>query len=83
MASGKSSLHASCERTLGIPLQLVPGPRSSSGTEARTSVFLSSADMGLGVPMEFQHWIRASSLVETCNPPSSRAVTVVSGFLSS
>ena len=47
MASGKSSLHASCEGPLRIPLQSVPGPRSSSGAEARTSGFLSSYDRDL------------------------------------
>ena len=39
--SGKSSLHASSEGPHRIPLQSVPGPRSSSGAEAATSVFLS------------------------------------------
>ena len=53
VASGKSSLHESCKGPLGIPLHSVPGTRSSSGGEARTSGFLSSADMDLGVPMEF------------------------------
>ena len=53
VASGKSSLHANCEAPLGIPLQSLPGPRSSSETEAGTSGFLSSADMDLGVPTEF------------------------------
>ena len=54
VALEKSSLHGSCERPLWIPLQSVLGPRSSTGVEARTSGFLSSADMDLGVPMEFQ-----------------------------
>ena len=36
VSPGKASLHASCERPLGIPLQSVPGPKSSSGTEAGT-----------------------------------------------
>ena len=36
VASGKASLHVSCEGPLGIPLQSVPGPKSSSGAEART-----------------------------------------------
>ena len=40
--------------------------RSSSGVEARTSGLLSSADMDLGFPMEFQQWSQASSHVETC-----------------
>ena len=30
VASGKASLHASCEGPLRIPLQSVPGPRPSS-----------------------------------------------------
>ena len=34
VASGKSSLHASCEGPLGIPIQWLPGPSSSSGVEA-------------------------------------------------
>ena len=54
VASGKSSLHASCEGPLGISLQSVPGPRSSSGAEVRTSGFLSITDMELGIPLEFQ-----------------------------
>ena len=36
VASGKASLHASCEGPLGIPLQSGPGPMSSSVAEART-----------------------------------------------
>ena len=36
VASGKTSVHSSCEGSLVIPLQLVPGPPSSSGAEART-----------------------------------------------
>ena len=56
----------SCEGPLEIPLQPVPGPRSSSSAEARSSVFLSSADMDLGVPTEFQQESQASSPVETC-----------------
>ena len=36
VASGKASLHESCERPLGIPLQSVPGPKSSSGDKAGT-----------------------------------------------
>ena len=66
VASGKSSLHVSCEGPLGIPLQSVPRPRSSSGVEARTSGFLSSADMDLGVPLEFQQGSQALSRVRTC-----------------
>ena len=72
----KVQFPASCEGPLWIPLQSIPGPRSSSGfrTEPQvfspvltwTSGFLFNADMDLGVPMEFQQRSRASSLVETC-----------------
>ena len=41
-------------------------PKSSSGAKAATSGFLSSADMDLRVPMEFQQGSQASSNVETC-----------------
>ena len=47
VASVKSSLYA-CEGIFGIPLQSLPGPRSSSGVEAGTSGFLSSTDRDLG-----------------------------------
>ena len=42
------------EGPLGIPLQSLPGLRSSSGVEAGTSGFLSRADMDLGVPHGIQ-----------------------------
>ena len=66
VASGKSSLHVRCVGPLRITLQSVLSPSSSSGAEARTSGFHSSADMDFGVPMEFQKGSQASSLVETC-----------------
>ena len=65
MALGKSSLHASCEGFLGIPLQSVPRPRSSSGADSETSGFHSIADVDLCVPMEFPHGSHALSRVET------------------
>ena len=83
VASGKSSLHVSCEGPLGIPLQSVPDPRSSSGAEAATSDFLFRADMVLGVPMEFSQGVMPRPGWRHTSPLSSRAVTVVSGFLSS
>ena len=58
--------HASCEGPLRIPLQSVLGPMSSSGAEARTSGFLSSADMDLGVSVKFPQGSQTSSRVETC-----------------
>ena len=66
VVSGKSSLHASYEGPLGIPLQSLPGSRSSSGAETSTSDFLSSADMNLGVRMELPQGTQASSHVEIC-----------------
>ena len=81
MASGKASLHASCEGPLGIPLQLMPGPKSSSGAEATASGFLFSADMDVGVPMEFPQGSQALSHVETCKSAFLSRCTVVSGFL--
>ena len=36
VASGKASLHVRCQGPLGIPLQLVPGPKTSLGVEAGT-----------------------------------------------
>ena len=50
-ASGKCSLQASHEVPRRIPLQSLPGPRSSSGVEAGNSGFLSRADMDLRVPL--------------------------------
>ena len=66
MASGKSSLHVSCEGPLGIFWQSLPGLRSSSGVVAGTTVFLSSANMDLGVPLKFSQGSHASSRVEIC-----------------
>ena len=65
-----------------IPLQLVLGPRYSSGAEAGTSGFLSSADMDLGVPRSFNRGVGLRLLRRHASPLSSQAVTVVSGFLS-
>ena len=81
VASGKSNLHASCKGPLRIPLQMMQGPRSSSGANAGTSVFLSSADMDLGVPMEFNRGVRPRLVWRHGTLLSSRAVKVVSGFL--
>ena len=65
VASGKSSLHASCEGPLGIPLQSLSGSKSSSGVEARTCGFISSVDMDLRVLPEFPQGSQASSRLET------------------
>ena len=92
-ASGRSSLHASSEGPLKIPLQSLPGLRSSSGVEAGTSGFLFKADMDLGVPLGHPHGSEASSRVEPCKSAllsswkSSvslpvRLIIGISGFLS-
>ena len=83
VASGNSSLHVSCEELLRIPLQSVPGSRFSSGIEAGTSGFLSSADVDLGVPREIQQVSQTRLLRRHAILHSSRAIRVVSGFLSS
>ena len=61
-----SSLHARFEGPLRIPLQSMPGLRSSSGVEAGTSGFLSLADMDPGVPLGFPQGSQTSSRVEIC-----------------
>ena len=65
--SGTSSLHASFEGPLGIPLQSLLGPRSSFGVQVGTSVFLSCANIELGLPLGFAQESQASFRVETCN----------------
>ena len=68
VASGKFNLHASSEGQLRIPLQSVLGPTSSCVAEAGSSGFLSSADMDLEVPMEFQEGSQFSStFISSCN----------------
>ena len=64
-ASRKLGLYVSCNGPLRIPLQSVPEPSTSSAVEAGTSVFITRADMDLGVPMEFQQGSQSSSHVET------------------
>ena len=81
VAPGKSSLHASFKGPFRIPLQSMPGARSSSGAEAATSDFLSRTEMDLGVAKEFQQ--ESQALSRHANPLSSLTVKEVSGFLSS
>ena len=66
LASGKPSLHVSCEGPLGIPLLSLPELRSSPEVEAGIYVVLPSADMDHGISMEFQQGSQASSRVESC-----------------
>ena len=78
----KVKSHAICKGPLGIPLQSVQDPRYLSGAEAGTSGFLSSADMELGLPVEFQQGSQASSCVETCKSAFLSSCAAVTGFLS-
>ena len=80
--SGVSSFHASHEGPLGIPLQSLPGPRSSSGFGAGTSGFLSRANMGLGVPLGHPQGSQEWSRVKTCMSTLLMARKVLSGFQS-
>ena len=52
VVSVKSGILSSCEGPLGIPLELVQAARASSLVEVGNSVFLSSFDRDLRVPME-------------------------------
>ena len=66
------------EGPLGILLQSLPGPRSSSGFEAGTSGFVSRADMDIGIPLGCPEWSEVSSRVEPCKsaPLSSQKISV-------
>ena len=66
MASGWSSLHASREGPLGMTRKSLPGPKSSSGAEARTSGYFCRAEMDLGFPLGRPQGSQASSHVEPC-----------------
>ena len=65
---------------LGIPLPLMPGPKTLCGVGARTSVFLSSADMDLGVLLESPQESHSASRVGECTcdflPSCSSSVTL-------
>ena len=92
VASGKSSLHASCQGPLGIPLHSLPWSSSSSGVEARTSGFLSSAGMDLGLLWSCHRGVRPrfvwrhtslhSSRVKNQCQASGRVDIGIGGFLS-
>ena len=81
--SGRSSLHMSHDGRLGIPLQSLLGPRSSSGVEARTSGFLSMANMDLRFLWGVHTGVSPHILWSQASLLYSRAGKAVSGFLSS
>ena len=68
---------------LGIPLQSLLGPRSSSGVEARTSGFLSMANMDLWFLWGVHTGVSPHILWSQASLLYSRAGKAVSGFLSS
>ena len=65
---------------LGIPLPSMPGPKTLSGVGAETCGFLSSADMDLGVLLEFPQRSQSSSRMGACTcaflPSCSSSVTL-------
>lgn len=63
---GSPGLLLSCEGTSGVPFSRW-GNRASSQVEAEGLGFLSSCDLDLGVPIEFQNSSQASSCVEAWN----------------
>ena len=80
VASGKASPHASCMGPLGIPLPSMPGPKTLCGVGAGTSALLSSADMDLGVLLEYPQGSQSSSRMGACTcaflPSCSSSVTL-------
>ena len=51
---------------LGIPLTSMPGPKTLCGVSAGTSGFLSSADMDLGVVLQYPQGRQSSSRLGPC-----------------
>ena len=62
----QSQSPVSCKGPLGNILQLVPGPRATCGAKAGTCVFLSCADMDLGLILESPQGSQSSSRVGIC-----------------
>ena len=83
VASGMSSLHASCQGPLGIPFQLVLRPRYSSDGEARTSGSSPVLTWISGFLWSFNMGVRPCLFQSHGSPLSFRALKLVSGFLSS
>ena len=83
VASGKSSLHASCKGSLRIPLQSVPDPRSSSGAEEQPQGSSPVLTWILEFLWSFNRGVKPRLVCCHASPLCSRAVTVMSVFLSS
>ena len=66
--------------SLGIPLPSMPGPKTMCGFGAGSLGFLSSADIDLGVLLEFPQGSQSSSRVGACTcaflPSCSSSVTL-------
>ena len=81
-ASGIFRLHASCERPLDIPLQSLPGPRSSSVVEAGHQGSSPVLTWTSGSLWGFHRGVRPHLEWRHAHPLSSRAGKAASGFLS-
>ena len=80
VASGRSSLQASCEGPLGIPLQSVPGPKSLSGGEPGTCGSFPVLTWILAFHWSFHRGVRPHVDKRHTRPLASRAMAAVSGF---
>ena len=83
VATGKASLHASCEGPLGIPLQSLPGPMSSLEMSLEHQGPSQRLARILRFLWSFNRVFRHRLMWRHASPFSSRVVTVVSWFLSS
>ena len=70
VVSGKSGILLSCERPLGIPLELVQATKASFRFKAENSEFLSSSYRDIGVPLEIPLRSQMSSRVGAWNSAS-------------
>ena len=66
---------------LGIPLPSIPGPKTLCGVGAENCVFLSSADMDLGVLLKTPQESRSSLRVRACTSAFLPSCSSLSRFL--
>ena len=82
VASGKSSLHASCEGPLSIPLQSLPGPMSSLEMSLEHQGPSQRLARILRFLWSFNRVFRHRLMWRHASPLSYQFVKIVSGFLS-
>ena len=82
VASGKSSLHASFEGPLGIPLQSLPGPMSSLEIRLERQGSSQRLTCISRFPWSFNRVFRHRLVWRHASPLSYQVVKIVSGFLS-